>query len=73
MVQEKGPAPLLDFEQERTFNKVWSTSVGDGWVISLIDESAVDGNLIYVASAKGVIEAITFNWASVWSTELASC
>lgn len=71
--EEKGPAPLLDFVQERTFNKVWSTSVGDGQggIFNRLNP-AVDGDLIYVASAEGVIEAIALKQGkSVWSTDLA--
>ena len=69
---ETGPAPLLDFEQERTFNKVWSTSVGDGQggIFNRLNPT-VDGDLIYVASAEGTIEAITLEKGkSVWDADL---
>lgn len=70
--EETGPAPLLDFEQERTFNKVWSTSVGDGQggIFNRLNPT-VDGDLIYVASAEGTIEAITLEKGkSVWDADL---
>ena len=70
--EETGPAPLLDFEQERTFNKVWSTSVGDGQggIFNRLNPT-VDGDLIYVASAEGTIEAITLEKGkSVWNADL---
>ncbi|MCP3907306.1 MAG: outer membrane protein assembly factor BamB [Oceanicoccus sp.] len=70
--EETGPAPLLDFEEERKFNKVWSSSVGDGQggIFNRLNP-AVDGDLIYVASAQGEIEAITVEAGkTVWDADL---
>ena len=70
--EETGPAPLLDFEEERKFNKIWSSSVGDGQggIFNRLNP-AVDGDLIYVASAQGEIEAITVEAGkTVWDADL---
>jgi outer membrane protein assembly factor BamB len=58
--EEQGPAPLIDFEEERLFNKVWSTSIGNGQggIFNRL-MPAVDHDLIYVASADGDVEAVS--------------
>jgi outer membrane protein assembly factor BamB len=60
--EEQGPAELIDFEAERSFQKVWSNSVGDGQggIFNRLTP-AIDGDMIYVASAEGEIEAISLN------------
>ncbi|MEE8057328.1 MAG: outer membrane protein assembly factor BamB [Pseudomonadales bacterium] len=70
--EEQGPAPLIDFEQERSFNKVWSSSVGDGQgeIFNRLNP-AIDSELIYVASANGDVEAVTLDKGkTVWDVEL---
>ncbi|MBN4055533.1 outer membrane protein assembly factor BamB [bacterium AH-315-K03] len=69
---ELGPAPLVEFESERSFNKVWSTSVGDGQggVYNRLTP-VIDDGIIYVASADGDVEAITLDTGkTVWDIEL---
>ncbi|MEH6909875.1 MAG: outer membrane protein assembly factor BamB [Oceanicoccus sp.] len=58
--EEQGPAPLVDFDVERKFVKVWSTSVGDGQG-DLYNRltPVIDGDTIYVAAADGQVEAIS--------------
>ena len=70
--EEQGPAPLIDFEPERKFNKVWSTSIGNGQggIYNRL-KPAIVGELIYVASADGDVEAVTVaKGRTVWDTEL---
>jgi outer membrane protein assembly factor BamB len=70
--EEQGPAELIDFEAERSFNKVWSTSVGDGQggIFNRL-KPAIDGDLIYVAAADGDVEAITLaTGKTVWDAEV---
>ena len=57
--EEQGPAPLIDFEAERIFNKEWSTSVGNGQggIFNRLTP-VVDGGIVYVASADGEIVAV---------------
>ncbi len=58
--EEQGPAPLVDFDAERKFVKVWSASVGDGQG-SLYTRlnPVVDGNTIYVAAVDGQVKAVS--------------
>lgn len=58
--EEQGPAPLIDFTEERVFKKVWSNSVGNGQggIFNRLTP-VVDGDTVYVASAEGEIEAIS--------------
>lgn len=60
--EEKGPAPLVDFEKERVFKKVWSHSVGNGQggIFNRLTP-AIDGEHIYAASADGYVKAIMLN------------
>ncbi|MGK0500785.1 MAG: outer membrane protein assembly factor BamB [Oceanicoccus sp.] len=70
--EEQGPAELIDFEAERTFNKVWSTSIGDGQggIFNSMNP-IVDGDIIYVASADGTVEAINLaDGDSLWDAEV---
>jgi outer membrane protein assembly factor BamB len=70
--EEEGPAELVDFEPERSFNKVWGTSVGDGQggIYNRLTP-AIDDGMIYVASAEGDIEAITLDKGKTeWDVEL---
>lgn len=69
---DTGPAPLLDFEQERKFKKVWSSSIGDGQggIFNRL-KPAIDGDTIYVAAADGTVEAVTAaRGKTVWDIEL---
>ena len=58
--EETGPAPLIDFEEERKFNRVWRTSVGNGQggIFNRL-KPVIVGDVMYVASADGDVEAIT--------------
>lgn len=70
--EDRGPAPLIDFEQERRFNKVWSSSIGDGQggIFNRLTP-AIDQDLIFVASADGDVEAVTLDKGkTVWDVEL---
>ncbi len=70
--EEQGPAPLIDFDAERQFNKVWSTSIGDGQggIFNRL-KPAIVGDMIYVASANGDVEAKTVaKGKTVWDVEL---
>ena len=70
--EEQGPAPLIDFEEEKRFYQLWSSSIGDGQggIFNRI-KPAVDKGVIYVASADGNVEAITLaEGDSLWDVEL---
>lgn len=70
--EEKGPAPLLEFEQERVFNKAWSVSVGDGQggIFNRLTP-AVDGKTVYIAAANGDVKAINLaNGKTLWAVNL---
>lgn len=70
--EEKGPAPLVDFEPERYFKKQWSNSVGDGQgeIYNRL-KPAVYGDMVYAAAADGTIEAITLERGkTTWDTDL---
>lgn len=70
--EETGPAPLVDFDAERYFKKVWSTSIGDGQGgIYTRLTPAIDNDTVYAASADGSVEALTLsNGKSLWDVEL---
>lgn len=57
--EDLGPAPLIDFDEERKFVKVWSNSVGNGQGKKFNRLApAVDGDNIYVAAADGEVKSI---------------
>lgn len=70
--EELDPAPLVDFEAERYFRKVWSNSVGDGQgdlYNSL--KPAIDDGMVYAAAANGVVEAISLDRGkTLWKADL---
>jgi outer membrane protein assembly factor BamB len=70
--EEKEPAELIDFEEERKFKKIWSNSVGDGQggIFNNL-KPAIDGDMIYVASAEGEIEAVTVaKGKTIWDADV---
>ncbi len=70
--EEQGPAPLVDFEEEIKFSKVWSESIGDGQgdIYNRLSP-VVDGRMVYVASADGEVEALTVDEGDdVWDAEV---
>lgn len=70
--EEQGPAPLVDFDTERKFVKVWSTSVGDGqgYLYNRLTP-VVDGETIYVAAADGQVDAISKSTGkTLWSNSV---
>ena len=72
MEEEQGPAPLIDFDEERKFNKVWSTSIGDGQggIFNRLTP-AIDGEMIYVAAANGDVEAVSLSKGkTIWDVDL---
>ena len=58
--EELGPAPLVEFEPSKVFDKVWSTSVGDGQggIYNRL-HPAIAQNVVYMASADGDVVALT--------------
>lgn len=70
--KEQKPAPLPEFKEEQTLDKVWSHGVGDGQG-KLYNRlvPAVSQNKIIVASAKGKVEAFDRNTGkSLWDADL---
>lgn len=70
--EETGPAPLIDFDAERKFNKVWSRSIGDGQgdIFNRLQATVVD-KTIYVAAANGEVEAIDLQSGDrIWDQDL---
>ncbi|MFA7552999.1 MAG: outer membrane protein assembly factor BamB [Spongiibacteraceae bacterium] len=58
--EDQEPAPLIDFDQERSFDKVWSRSIGNGQGKNFNRlNPVVSGDMIYVAAANGEVEAVT--------------
>ena len=70
--EELGPAELVDFEEEKVFDELWCTSVGDGqgdFYNRL--RPAIAGDNIIVASSNGYVEALTLkDGDSVWDVDL---
>ncbi|MCY1399252.1 Outer membrane protein assembly factor BamB [compost metagenome] len=70
--KELPPAELTDFTEEVRLEKQWSRSVGDGQgdLYNLL-EPAVDGSVIYAASAEGRVMAIQRESGDVlWKQDL---
>lgn len=70
--EELEPAPLVDFEAERYFKKVWSNSVGDGQgdIYNNL-KPAIDNGMVYAAAADGRVEAITLDRGKTqWDADL---
>lgn len=58
--EELGPAPLVEFDEQRIFNKQWSTSLGDGpGDIYNRLKPAIDDDTLYVASVDGSLAAVS--------------
>lgn len=70
--EEQDPAPLIKFEAERYFKKLWSNGVGNGQGAVYNNlRPAIDSDMIYVAAANGVVEAITLDSGkTVWDADL---
>lgn len=69
---DDGPAELIEFEPERYFQKQWSNSVGNGQgdIYNRLDP-IISGDLIYVASVDGDVEAIQLaDGDTLWSMDL---
>jgi outer membrane protein assembly factor BamB len=66
------PAKLVDFEAEKSFDKVWSDSVGDGQGDLFYRlRPAVVGDRIFVAAFDGDIEAFNrLDGDSLWDVEI---
>ncbi|WP_101756829.1 outer membrane protein assembly factor BamB [Oceanicoccus sp. KOV_DT_Chl] len=70
--EEQGPAPLIEFEAERVFNKVWSQSLGDGQggIFNRLTP-AVENGVIYVAAADGELAAFSLDKGKeLWDAEV---
>ncbi len=70
--EDEGPAPLVDFEAQQYFKRVWSTSIGDGQggIFNRL-EPMVDGNTIYAAGADGTVKALSLDEGDrQWRTNL---
>ncbi len=70
--EEKEPAPLVDFEPERYFDRVWSNGVGDGQgdIYNSLKPAIYDQQ-VYVAAADGSIEAMSLERGKTqWKTDL---
>lgn len=69
---ELGPAPLLDFKEEKQFDKLWSTSIGSGQG-DLYNRLSpvVAGGAVYVASADGEVQALSVaDGDDLWDVDL---
>ena len=70
--KEQGPSPLVDFDEEKSFDTVWRASVGDGQgdFYNRLTVSINDGN-IYAASAEGEVAAFTLaSGDDVWDVDV---
>ena len=70
--EELEPAPLIDFDAERVFKKVWSNSVGDGQgdIYNRL-KPAVFAGTVYAAAADGTIGAISLDRGKTqWDIDL---
>ena len=70
--EELGPAPLVDFEASKVFEKIWRVSVGNGQggIYNRL-HPALSENVIYVASASGNVAALTADEGDeIWEVEL---
>ena len=69
---EQSPAELIDFDEERSFSKVWSRNIGNGQgknYTRLVP--AVDADSLVVAATNGVVERLSLNDGSTqWKIEL---
>lgn len=70
--EELEPAPLVDFEAEREFKKVWSNSVGDGQgEIYNNLKPAIAYGMVYAAAADGTVEAISLDRGkTLWDADV---
>jgi len=69
---DDGPAELIEFEPERYFQKQWSNAIGNGQgdIYNRLDP-VIDGQVIYVASVDGDLEAIDLeDGSTLWSLDL---
>ncbi len=66
------PAELVDFDQTVRIHKLWSTGIGDGQGDGFYKlQPAIGGDVIYVASADGEVDAIQRDKGkTLWDTDL---
>jgi len=66
------PDPVPDIDESVELDRVWHTSVGDGHDDEFLQLSPVyNGNVIYAASADGIIKSVNpENGDTRWTTEL---
>lgn len=70
--EEQGPAPLVEFEAAKVFQKIWSTSVGNGQggIYNRL-HPALSDDVIFIASADGEVTALTADEGDeLWEVEL---
>lgn len=69
---EQSPAELIDFEEERSFDEVWSRSIGNGQGKNYTRLTpSVETDSVVVAATNGVVERINLDDGSTkWKTEL---